>query len=63
MELVVLVKNVLMKFLEDFRTIERHGCEVPINYVVNAYNVDDIPKVESFVDEYKLDGIRLNMIS
>ena len=53
--------DVLMKFLEDFRTIERHGCEVPINYVVNAYNVDDIPKVEAFVDEYKLDGIRLNI--
>ena len=53
--------NVLMKFLEDFRTVNRYNCEVPINYVVNAYNVDDIPKIESFVDEYNLDGIRLNI--
>jgi len=34
--------NVLMKFLEDFRTVNRYNCEVPINYVVNAYNVAQI---------------------
>ena len=53
--------DVLLNFLEDFKTINRHGCETPVNYVVNAYNVDDIPKVEKFIDEYKLDGLRLNI--
>ena len=53
--------DVLLNFLEDFKTINRYGCETPINYVVNAYNVDDIPKVEKFIDEYKLDGLRLNI--
>jgi len=53
--------DVLLNFLEDFKTINRYGCETPINYVVNAYNVYDIPKVEKLIDEYNLDGIRLNI--
>jgi wyosine [tRNA(Phe)-imidazoG37] synthetase (radical SAM superfamily) len=42
--------DVLINFLEDFKTTNRHGCETPINYVVNAYNVYDIPKVEKLID-------------
>jgi radical SAM protein with 4Fe4S-binding SPASM domain len=53
--------DVLINFLEDFKTIDRHGCKTPVNYVVNAYNVYDIPKVEKLIDEYKLDGLRLNI--
>ena len=52
---------VLINFLEDFKTIDRSKCKVPINYVVNAYNVDDIPKIEKFIDDYNLDGLRLNI--
>ena len=32
----------LLKFLEDFKTINRYDCECVVNYVVNAYNVHDI---------------------
>jgi len=53
--------SVLEKFLSDFKTIERSGCKVPVNYVVNAYNVYDIPKIEKLVEENNLDGIRLNI--
>lgn len=53
--------DILMEFLEDFKSINRHGCEIPINYVVNAYNVYDIPKIEKFIDKYELDGLRLNI--
>ena len=50
-----------MNFLEDFRSIDRGGCKTPVNYVVNAYNVYDIPKIEKLIGEYKLDGLRLNI--
>ena len=50
----------LIKFLEDFKTIDRSDCDVVVNYVVNKYNVYDIPKVEKLIKEYNLGEIRIN---
>jgi MoaA/NifB/PqqE/SkfB family radical SAM enzyme len=51
----------LLKFLEDFKTINRYDCEVVVNYVVNAYNVDDIEKVDELREENNLGKLRLNI--
>lgn len=52
----------LLTFLEDFRNMERMGCRVTCNYVVNPQNVDDIQKVkDEIVDEYGLEELRLNI--
>jgi len=51
----------LINFLEDFKTINRGGCDVVVNYVVNAYNVDDIEKIEELRKKYKLGALRLNI--
>ena len=52
----------LMKFLEDFRTMDRHGCRVTCNYVVNKDNIDDIEIInQKIVKEYKLEELRLNI--
>lgn len=52
----------LLTFLEDFRNMERMGCRVTCNYVVNPQNVDDIQKVkDEIVDEYRLEELRLNI--
>ena len=51
----------LLKFLEDFKTINRYDCECVVNYVVNAYNVDDIEKVDNLRKENKLGVLRLNI--
>lgn len=52
----------LITFLEDFRNMERRGCRVTCNYVVNPQNVSDIQKVkEEIVDEYGLEELRLNI--
>ena len=51
----------LIKFLKDFETIDRHDCDVTVNYVVNAYNVDDIEKVDNLRKENKLGVLRLNI--
>ena len=47
----------LLKFLEDFKTINRYDCECVVNYVVNAYNVDDIEKVDKLRIDNKISGI------
>lgn len=51
----------LIKFLEDFQSLDRGGCQVVINYVVNKQNIFDIPKINAFQDEYNLDDFRLNI--
>lgn len=52
----------LIRFLEDFRDMDRRGCRVTCNYVVNPQNVDDIQKVQDeIVSEYGLEELRLNI--
>ena len=52
----------LLTFLDDFRNMDRRGCRVTCNYVVNPQNVDDIKKVnDEIVDEYGLEELRLNI--
>ena len=51
----------LIKFLEDFKTINRYDCKFPVNYVVNAYNVRDIEKVDKLRIDNNLDELRLNL--
>ena len=51
----------LIKFLEDFKTINRYDCKFPVNYVVNAYNVRDIEKIDKLRIDNNLDEFRLNI--
>tara|TARA_B100000287_G_scaffold405595_1_gene429295 strand:- start:1055 stop:1987 length:933 start_codon:yes stop_codon:yes gene_type:complete len=51
----------LIKFLEDFKTINRYDCDCTINYVVNAYNIDDIEKVDKLRTDNNLGMLRLNI--
>jgi MoaA/NifB/PqqE/SkfB family radical SAM enzyme len=51
----------LLKFLEQFKSVERYDCDVVVNYVVNAYNVQDIEKVDKLRKENNLGQLRLNI--
>ena len=51
----------LLEFLEDFKSIDRQGCTIAINYVVNRDNIYDIPKIQPFVEKYNLNEFRLNL--
>lgn len=52
----------LINFLKDFKGMDRAGCRVTCNYVVNPQNVDDIQKVsDEIVSEYGLEELRLNI--
>jgi len=51
----------LLKFLEQFKSVDRYDCDVVVNYVVNAYNVQDIRKVDKLRKENKLGQLRLNI--
>lgn len=51
----------LITFLEDLQHINRGNCEIVVNYVVNKYNVDDIPKIEKLMEKYNLQTLRLNI--
>ena len=51
--------NKLIKFLKDFETINRYDCDVVVNYVVNAYNINDIEKVDNLRKENNLGMLRL----
>tara|TARA_E500000178_G_scaffold356648_1_gene436618 strand:+ start:9095 stop:10000 length:906 start_codon:yes stop_codon:yes gene_type:complete len=51
----------LLKFLNDFKTVERFNCKVSVNYVVNSQNVFDIEKIEELVKENRLTELRLNL--
>ena len=51
----------LMRFLEEFKSVDRLDCNVVVNYVVNAYNVHDIPKIDKLRKEHNLGELRLNI--
>lgn len=52
----------LETFLADFKNMDRHGCRVTCNYVVNPDNIQDIKIIqEKIVNEYKLEELRLNI--
>jgi radical SAM protein with 4Fe4S-binding SPASM domain len=51
----------LIQFLDDFKDMDRQGCNVVVNYVVNKYNVYDIPKIEELIEEYDLGELRINI--
>ena len=51
----------LIKFLEQFKSVNRYDCDVVVNYVVNAYNVYDIPKIDKLRVENNLGVLRLNI--
>ncbi len=51
----------LLKFLKDFETVNRYNCDCTVNYVVNAYNVDDIEKVDKLRTDNNLGMLRLNI--
>lgn len=54
--------NKLIRFLDDLKTKDRHGCRIVVNYVVNPGNVDDIQKVhDNILIPYKLEQLRLNI--
>ena len=53
--------NKLIKFLKDFETINRYDCDCVVNYVVNAYNIDDMEKVDNLRKENNLGKLRLNI--
>lgn len=52
----------LLTFLGDFKDMDRRGCRVTCNYVVNPANVSDIQRVsDEIVDGYGLEELRLNI--
>lgn len=52
----------LINFLDDFKNVNRKGCKVTCNYVVNPNNVSDIETIKNeIVDEYELAELRLNI--
>jgi len=51
----------LIKFLDQFKSVNRHDCDVVVNYVVNAYNVGDIEKIDNLRKENNLGQLRLNI--
>tara|TARA_Y100000310_G_scaffold181673_1_gene181674 strand:- start:369 stop:1202 length:834 start_codon:yes stop_codon:yes gene_type:complete len=51
----------LLDFLSDFKTIDRYNCDVVVNYVVNAYNIEDIEKINNLRKENNLGVLRLNI--
>jgi radical SAM protein with 4Fe4S-binding SPASM domain len=55
--------NKLIKYLENIKNMNRHSCTLAVNYVINKYNIQDIPKIKSIIKEYNLDKLRLNIAS
>ncbi len=52
----------LIDFLNSFREIDRKNTNIVINYVVNPDNIQDIVKIQKYIqEEYKLDGLSLNI--
>jgi len=52
----------LIKFLDSFKDMDRHGCKVVCNYVVNPDNVQDIQTIhDKIVVPYGLEELRLNI--
>jgi len=51
----------LIKFLDNTRELDRQGCDIVVNYVVNAYNINDIIKIDELRVNYDLGILRLNI--
>ena len=51
----------LIRFLDQFKSVERYDCDVVVNYVVNAYNVQDIKRIDDLRKENNLGQLRLNI--
>jgi len=51
----------LISFLENLQTVDRGNCDIVVNYVVNAYNIEDITKVDKLRKDYNLGRLRLNI--
>lgn len=51
----------LIQFLEDLKSVDRKNCNIVINYVVNAYNIQDIEKVDQLRKDNNLGMLRLNI--
>ena len=51
----------LIDFLNGFKGMERSGCNVVINYVVNPDNVQDIEKIDNLRIDNELEELRLNI--
>jgi len=51
----------LITFLEHLQDIDKGGCDIVVNYVVNKYNVEDIPKIEELMEKYNIETLRINI--
>lgn len=51
----------LIDFLENLKDVNRSKCQIVVNYVINKYNIQDIPKVEELRKKYNLEKLRLNI--
>lgn len=52
----------LWKFLDQLKDVDRKGCKIVINYVVNPDNVDDIQRVyDEIYIPYELEEFRINI--
>lgn len=52
----------LITFLDELKQVDRNGCRIVINYVVNPGNVDDIQRVyDEILIPYELEELRLNI--
>lgn len=52
----------LIQFLDQLQTVDRQGCDITINYVVNPDNVYDIQRVhDEILVPYDLRELRLNI--
>jgi MoaA/NifB/PqqE/SkfB family radical SAM enzyme len=51
----------LIRFLDDLRDVDRQGCRIAVNYVVNPRNIGDIDTVRGLVETYGLEELRLNI--
>ena len=45
---------IFLKFLDDFKEVDRKNCVVDINYVINTDNVYDIPEIDKLRKKYNL---------
>ena len=52
----------LRRFLQKLSEFKDHKCRLAINYTVNPGNVEDIPRVESFLEKFGLHELRLNIV-
>jgi radical SAM protein with 4Fe4S-binding SPASM domain len=51
----------LINFLDEFKNINRHGCRVTTNYVVNQENIYDLTEIDKLCKKYELEELRINI--